>query len=268
MTLPPNAFKIALRERRPQIGLWVAMADAYAAEIAGHAGFDWLVIDGEHGPNDLRSILAQLQALQGSPSEPVVRLPVGETWMIKQALDIGARTLLIPMVDSAEQAEMLVRAVRYPPHGVRGMGSGIARASRFSTIPNYVAKASDDICLLIQAESRAAMADLERMAKVDGIDGVFIGPSDLAADMDFPGNIEAPEVQAAIEQGIATILRAGKPAGILTSHESLNRRYLDLGATFVAVGADVSEFSAALKRLRMKYKPDADTGETPTSGGY
>jgi 4-hydroxy-2-oxoheptanedioate aldolase len=268
MTLPPNAFKIALRERRPQFGLWVAMADAYAAEIAGHAGFDWLVIDGEHGPNDLRSILAQLQALQGSPSEPVVRLPVGETWMIKQALDIGARTLLIPMVDSAEQAEMLVRAVRYPPHGVRGMGSGIARASRFSTVPNYVAHASEDICLLIQAETRAAMADLERMAKVNGIDGVFIGPSDLAADMGFPGNIEAPEVQDAIEKGIATIVKAGKPAGILTPHEHLNRRYLDLGATFVAVGADVSEFSAALRQLRHKYKPDVDAVAAPVSRGY
>lgn len=268
MALAPNAFKTALRERRPQIGLWVAMADAYAAEIAGHAGFDWLVIDGEHGPNDLRSILAQLQALQGSPSEPVVRLPVGETWMIKQALDIGARTLLIPMVDSVEQAEMLVRAVRYPPHGVRGMGSGIARASRFSTIPDYVANASKDICLLVQAETRAAMADLERIARVDGIDGVFIGPSDLAADMGFPGHIEAPEVQAAIENGIATILKSGKPAGILTSHESLNRHYLDLGATFVAVGADVSEFSAALRQLRLKYKPDADAGDTPSMGGY
>jgi 4-hydroxy-2-oxoheptanedioate aldolase len=268
MPLPPNAFKIALRERRPQFGLWVAMADAYAAEIAGHAGFDWLVIDGEHGPNDLRSILAQLQALQASPSEPVVRLPVGETWMIKQALDIGARTLLIPMVDSAEQAEMLVRAVRYPPHGVRGMGSGIARASRFSTVPDYVASASEDICLLIQAETRAAMADLDRMARVDGVDGVFIGPSDLAADMGFPGKIEAPEVQQAIEAGIATIIGAGKPAGILTSHEHLNRRYLDLGATFVAVGADVSEFSAALQRLRVRYKPDTDNGGPPAAGGY
>src|ERR1700712_1680805 len=142
MSLPSNAFQIHLREGRPQIGLWIAMADPYAAEIAGHSGYDWLVIDGEHGPNDLRSILAQLQALQGSPSEPVVRLPVGGTWMIKQALDIGARTLLIPMVDSAEQAETLVRAVRYPPHGVRGMGSGIARASRFSTVPDYIANAS------------------------------------------------------------------------------------------------------------------------------
>ncbi|MET0748485.1 MAG: HpcH/HpaI aldolase/citrate lyase family protein [Rhizobium sp.] len=267
MTLPPNAFKLALQQRRPQIGLWLAMADAYAAEIAGHAGFDWLVIDGEHGPNDLRSVLAQLQALQESPSEPVVRLPVGESWMIKQFLDIGARTLLIPMVDSAAQAEALVRAVRYPPHGIRGMGAGIGRASRFNTIAGYVADAGRDICLLVQAETRAALADLERIAAVDGIDGVFIGPSDLAADMGFPGNLEAPEVQVAIEQAIATILRAGKPAGILTFNETLNRRYLELGATFVAVGADVTVFSSALQQLRRRYGPDAD-GEHTAPRGY
>jgi 4-hydroxy-2-oxoheptanedioate aldolase len=266
MTLPPNAFKTALREGRPQIGLWVAMADAYAAEIAGHAGFDWLVIDGEHGPNDLRSILAHLQALQESPSEPVVRLPIGESWMIKQVLDIGARTLLIPMVDSAEQAEALVRAVRYPPHGIRGMGAGIARASRFNTIPGYVADAGQDICLLVQAETRAALADLQRISAVDGIDGVFIGPSDLAADMGFAGNLEAPEVQSAIEKAIATILKAGKPAGILTFNETLNRRYLDLGATFVAVGADVTEFSSALQRLRRRYGPDADAADVGPRG--
>ena len=266
MSLPPNGFKAALRQGRPQIGLWLAMADAYAAEIAGHAGFDWLVIDGEHGPNDLRSILAQLQALQGSPSEPVVRLPVGESWMIKQFLDIGARTLLVPMVDSAEEAEALVRAVRYPPQGVRGMGAGIARASRFNTIPGYVAKASHDICLLVQAETRAAIADLERIAAVDGIDGIFIGPADLAADMGFPGDLEAAEVQAAIESAIATIIKAGKPAGILTFNEALNRRYLDLGATFVAVGADVTEFSSALQRLCRRYDPRADQAEAAPRG--
>lgn len=267
MTLPPNGFKAALRDRRPIIGLWVAMADAYAAELAGHAGFDWLVIDGEHGPNDLRSILAQLQALQGTPSEPVVRLPVGETWMVKQALDIGARSLLIPMVDSAEQAEALVRAVRYPPTGIRGMGAGIARASRFSTIGDYMTEARDEICLVVQAETRAAIADIERIAAVEGIDGVFIGPADLAADMGFPGNFGAPEVQAAIEQGIAAILKAGKPAGILTFDETLNHRYLELGATFVAVGADVAVFSAALRQLRGRYLSGSG-GKTSDLRGY
>jgi 4-hydroxy-2-oxoheptanedioate aldolase len=266
-TLPPNGFKAALRDRRPVIGLWVAMADAYAAELAGHAGFDWLVIDGEHGPNDLRSIMAQLQALQGSPSEAVVRLPVGETWMIKQALDIGARSLLIPMVDSAEQAEALVRAIRYPPNGIRGMGAMIARASRFGTVSDYAERAADDICLVVQAETRAAMADIERIAAIDGIDGVFIGPADLAADMGFPGNFGVPEVQEAIEKGIAAILKAGKPAGILTFDEALNRRYLELGATFVAVGADVFEYTAALGRLRGRYLPNA-SGQNQGPRGY
>jgi 4-hydroxy-2-oxoheptanedioate aldolase len=267
MTLPPNGFKAALRDRRPMIGLWLAMADAYAAELAGYAGFDWLVVDGEHGPNDLRSIMAQLQALQASPSEVVVRLPVGETWMIKQALDIGARSLLIPMVDSAEQAEALVRAVRYPPDGIRGMGAVIARASRFGTVADYASTASDNICLVVQAETRAAMADIERIAAVDGIDGVFIGPADLAADMGHPGNFGVPEVQAAIEKGIASILKAGKPAGILTFDEVLNRHYLDLGATFVAVGADVFEYSAALQRLRNRYLP-AKADQKPGAKGY
>lgn len=254
MPVPRNAFKEALKSKTPQIGLWLDMGDAYAAEIAGKAGFDWLVIDGEHGPNDLRSILAQLQALSSSSAEPVVRPPMGETWMIKQLLDIGARTLLVPMVDAAEQARALVRAVRYPPDGVRGVGAAVARASAFNTIADYAETASDEICLLVQAESRAAIADLANIAAVDGIDGVFIGPADLAADMGFLGRMDAPEVQEVIESAIATILSAGKAAGILTFSETLNRRYLDLGATFVAVGADVTEFSSVLQALATRYK--------------
>jgi len=268
MPAPKNAFKAALKSNKPQIGLWLDMADAYAAEIAGYAGFDWLVIDGEHGPNDLRSILAQLQALSASSAEPVVRPPMGETWMIKQLLDIGARTLLIPMVDSAEQARALVRAVRYPPAGVRGVGAAVARASAFNTIPDYAETAEDEICLLVQAESRAAIADLANIAAVDGIDGVFIGPADLAADMGFLGRMDAPEVQQVIEAAIATILAAGKAAGILTFSETLNRRYLDLGASFVAVGADVTEFAGVLKALAARYK-SADSPELPVPrAGY
>jgi 4-hydroxy-2-oxoheptanedioate aldolase len=171
------------------------------------------------------------------------------------------------MVDSAEQAEALVRAVRYPPNGIRGMGAAIARASRFSTIPDYVQHASDDICLLVQVETRAAMADLERIAAVEGLDGIFIGPADLAADLGFPGNFHAPEVQSVIEAGIATILGAGKPAGILTFDPALNRRYIELGAIFVAVGADVTEFSAALTNLRRKYSPAGDEA-APAVRGY
>ncbi|WP_117195486.1 aldolase/citrate lyase family protein [Rhizobium terrae] len=265
MPAPKNHFKAALKARKPQIGLWLNMGEALTAEVAGNAGFDWLVIDGEHGPNDIRSILAQLQALAGSASEVVVRAPIGETWIIKQLLDIGARTLLVPMVDSAEQARELVRAVRYPPHGVRGVGAAVARASRFNAIPDYAETAADEICLVVQAETMAAIRDLENIAAVEGIDGVFIGPADLSADMGYLGRMEAPQVQEVIEKAIATIVKAGKAAGILTFSESLNRHYLDLGASFVAVGADVTEFAGALAALARRYGC-GNGGEKPRSG--
>jgi 4-hydroxy-2-oxoheptanedioate aldolase len=248
-----NRFKAALKADTPQIGLWLNMADPYAASIAGQAGFDWLVIDGEHGPNDLRSVLLQLQALEASLSHPVVRLPVGEKWMIKQFLDIGAQTLLIPMVDTKDQAEALVRAVRYPPRGERGMGAAVARASRFNTIAGYAASSDAEICLIVQAESRLALENLAEIAAVEGVDAVFIGPADLAADMGYAGKLDAPEVQEAIEQALATIQNAGKPAGILTFDEKLNKHYLSLGARFVAVGADVTEFVGALQSLAGRY---------------
>jgi 4-hydroxy-2-oxoheptanedioate aldolase len=266
MPAAKNKFKAALQAGLPQIGLWLNMAEALPAEIAGRAGFDWLVIDGEHGPNDLRSIMAQLQALAASPSEIVVRPPVGETWMIKQLLDIGARTLLVPMVDSAEQAQELVRAMRYPPAGKRGMGAAVARASQFNAIPDYTETADDEVCLLVQAETMAAIDDLERIAAVEGVDGVFIGPADLSADMGYRGRIEAPEVQQVIESAITRIVSAGKPAGILTFNEGLNRRYMDLGASFVAVGADVTEFSGALRTLAGRY--GRGVGAVKHSAGY
>lgn len=253
MPAPKNAFKARLQAGLPQIGLWLNMAEPLPAEIAGHAGFDWLVIDGEHGPNDLRSIMAQLQALSSSSSEAVVRPPMGETWMIKQLLDIGARTLLVPMVDSAEQAKALVDAVRYPPEGKRGVGAAVARASAFNAIADYTDTAADEICLLVQAETMAAIDDIERIAEVEGVDGIFIGPADLSADMGFRGQIGAPQVQDVIENAIRRIVAAGKPAGILTFDEELNRRYLDLGATFVAVGADVALYTSALKTLAGRY---------------
>ncbi|MFN7102360.1 MAG: HpcH/HpaI aldolase family protein [Pseudorhizobium sp.] len=262
MPVPKNLFKAALREGRPQIGLWLNTGEALMAELAGTAGFDWLVIDGEHGPNDLRSIIEQLRALSSSPAEAVVRPPMGEPWMIKQLLDAGARTLLVPMVDSAEQARALVKAVRYPPHGIRGVGAAVARASAFNTVTDYAETAADEICLLVQAETRAAIEDLENIAAVEGIDGVFIGPADLSADMGYLGRIEAPEVQEVIEKALKTITAAGKAAGILTFNEALNLRYIDLGARFVAVGSDVAEFSVTLRRLAGRYGRG-----TPGTGG-
>ncbi|MCC5986858.1 MAG: 4-hydroxy-2-oxoheptanedioate aldolase [Pararhodobacter sp.] len=253
MVLPENGFKAALAAGRVQIGCWVGLADAYGAEIAGEAGFDWLVIDGEHAPNDMRSILAQLQALGRSASHQVVRLPVGAEWMIKQVLDIGAQTVLVPMVESAAQAQALVRAMRYPPVGTRGVGAALARASRFSGIADYVQHADEGLCLLVQVENRAGLEALDDIASMDGVDGVFIGPADLAADMGHRGRPDAPEVRAAIADAIARIRAAGKPAGILATDEAQAREWLGHGVGFLAVGIDVLVLARGLRDLAGRF---------------
>jgi 4-hydroxy-2-oxoheptanedioate aldolase len=253
MDAPTNTFKTALRARKTQIGLWLGLADAYCAEICAEAGFDWLLIDGEHAPNDLRSILAQLQAAAAHASHPIVRPPIGEVYLIKQLLDIGAQTLLIPMVESAKQAEQLVAAVRYPPRGVRGVGSALARASQFNSLDRYLLTADEQICLLVQVESLAGLSNIDAIASTEGVDGVFIGPSDLAAAMGHIGNSSHPDVVAAIEKAIAAILAANKAAGILSADEALARRYLQLGATFVAVGTDVSLLGKGATNLANRF---------------
>lgn len=266
MPPPHNRFKSAIIAGRPQIGLWMGMANPYTAEICAGAGFDWLVIDGEHGPNTIPLIAAQLQALAASGVSAVVRAPVGETWIIKQILDVGAQTIIVPMVETSGEAEALVKAANYPPRGIRGVGSAMARASAFNRIPDYLATANAEVCLIVQLESAAALKNLEAIAAVDGVDGVFIGPSDLAADMGFLGAPGRPEVQAAVEDGIARIIKAGKPAGILTADQALARRYLELGATFVAVGTDVTVFSSATSKLAQSF---ANVSPTTNDGaGY
>lgn len=261
MPAPRNPFKAALKAGRPQIGLWLNTGEALPAEIAASVGFDWLVIDSEHGPNDLRSIIDQMRAIAPSAAEAVVRPPLGEAWFIKQLLDAGARTLLIPMVDTPEQARALVQAVRYPPRGTRGLGAAVARASGYNAVTDYAQTAEDEICLLVQVETRTAIDNIEAIAAVDGVDGIFIGPADLSADLGFIGRIDAPEVQDVIEKAIGRIVAAGKPAGILTFSETLNRRYLELGACFVAVGSDVTELGGALRALAGRY------GKGPGSSG-
>ncbi|QKV20295.1 4-hydroxy-2-oxoheptanedioate aldolase [Oricola thermophila] len=253
MPAPVNEFKAALSRGERQVGCWLGLADAYAAEIMGTAGFDWLLIDGEHAPNDLRSILAQLQALEASPSHSVVRLPIGETWMIKQVLDLGAQNILVPMVESGEQAAALVKAVRYPPRGVRGVGSALARASRFSGISDYLTTADDEICLLVQVENRAGMAALDDILAVEGIDGVFIGPADLAADMGHIGKPGTPEVQEAIAVAIGRIHAAGRASGILATDPAAIDTYAALGVTFIAVGIDVVLLAGAARKLAKQY---------------
>lgn len=257
MQTPENLFKKALRHQQPQIGLWMGLGSTVTTDICAGAGFDWLVIDGEHGPNDLTTLLAQLQVVAAYPnSHPVVRVPHDNAALLKQVLDIGATTVLVPMVDTAAQAAAIVKACRYPQDdgqgGIRGMAG--TRASRWGRFPNYGKEANDQVCVLVQAETREALKNLDAIAATPGVDGVFIGPADLSASMGHIGNPSHPEVQAAIVDAIARIRQAGKAPGILMGDEALVRQYLSLGALFVAVGVDGMILSRQTSALAAKYK--------------
>ncbi|MEQ4531466.1 MAG: 4-hydroxy-2-oxoheptanedioate aldolase [Mixta sp.] len=248
-----NLFKQALQQKQPQIGLWLGLANSYSAEVLAGAGFHWLLIDGEHAPNDVRSVLGQLQAVAPYNTHPVVRPPWNDAVIIKQLLDIGAQTLLIPMVQTAEDAQNAVRACRYPPNGVRGVGSALARASRWNRIADYLLRADEQICVLVQIETRQGVENLAEILAVDGVDGVFIGPADLSADMGFAGNPGHPAVQQVIEQCIDTILAANKAPGILMANEQLARGYLERGALFVAVGVDTTLLARSAEALAARF---------------
>ncbi|WET08125.1 4-hydroxy-2-oxoheptanedioate aldolase [Pseudomonas sp. D3] len=254
MDMPINRFKQRLCSGETQIGLWLGLADAYCAELAANAGFDWLLIDGEHAPNDLRGMLGQLQAIAPYASQAIIRPVVGDSALIKQLLDIGAQTLLVPMVESAQQARELVRAMHYPPQGIRGVGSALARASRWNSIAGYLDQADAQMCLLVQIENLEGLANLEAIAQVEGVDGVFIGPADLSAAMGYRGNPGHPAVQAAIEDAIARVRQAGKAAGILSADQALARRYIELGAAFIAVGVDTTVLMRGLQSLAATFK--------------
>jgi 4-hydroxy-2-oxoheptanedioate aldolase len=261
MQLPFNTFKQALHNKQAQIGLWLGLSDSYTTEICAGAGFDWLLVDGEHAPNDLRSILQQLQTIAGYPaSHPIARVPMGHgkvgEMLIKQYLDLGITTLLVPMVDTPEQAEALVSATRYPQNdgggGIRGMAG--ARASRFGRYPAYAHEANAQICLLVQAETQTALDNLDAIASVEGVDGIFIGPADLSASLGHVNNPTHPAVQAAIEDAMARINKAGKAVGILTTDETLAKHYLALGALFVAVGLDTHLLARHTSALAARFK--------------
>lgn len=247
MPAPHNSFKAAIAAGELQIGCWLGLADPYVAEISASTGFDWLLIDAEHAPNDLRSITAQLQVIAARTPHAMVRPPIGETWLIKQLLDAGAQSLLIPMVESGAQAKALVDAVTYPPHGVRGVGSALARASDFAGISDYLTTARQEICLLAQVENQKGMAALDDILAVDGLDGVFIGPADLAADMGFIGQPGQSEVKEAVITAIERIVASGKAAGILTLDKELQEVCRDLGATFIATEIDVTLFARNMR---------------------
>jgi 4-hydroxy-2-oxoheptanedioate aldolase len=261
MDMPLNQFKRALAAGETQIGLFLGLANAYAAEVVGTAGFDWLLIDGEHGPNDLRSIIEQLQALAQYPVRPVVRTVDHDVARIKQLLDGGAQTLMVPMVETAAEAESLVRAMRYPPHGIRGVGTALARAARWNGVDGYFAQADGEMCLIVQIESTAGLAGLDDILKVDGVDAVFIGPSDLAASMGYLGQPGHPEVKAAVEGAIRKIAAAGKAAGVFSADPAIAAQYKALGASFLLVGVDALLLRNASVALAAKFK-EAEDGKS------
>jgi 4-hydroxy-2-oxoheptanedioate aldolase len=261
-----NLFKRALLDQKKQIGLWLSMADPYLAEVSATAGFDWMLIDGEHAPNDVRSILSALQAVAPYRTQPVVRAVRGEPSLIKQLLDIGVQNLLVPMVDTAEQARNIVSATRYPPVGIRGVGSAVGRASRWSARTDYLQVSDSEICLLVQAESVKALQNLKEICAVDGVDGVFIGPADLAASMGHRGNPAHPDVQAAIRDAMKTIVASGKAAGTLTSDPELAKGYLEIGCTYVAVGVDILIFANAIRKLSSTFiSSDVEVSNKPSA---
>ena len=253
MPVPTNHLKAALAAKMPQIGIWISLASPYSAELLSDVGFDWLLIDAEHGPNDIPTILSQAQTI-GRRTNVVVRPPTGEAWMIKQILDLGVQTLLIPMIESVDYAKAVIAATLYPPKGIRGVGAGSARASNFGQMADYIQNANDEICLILQVESRAGLAALPGILELDGVDCVFVGPSDLAADMGYPGNSAAPQVQAAIDDALGQIVASGKAAGILTFDTVAVAHYLKLGVTFVGVGSDVALLAKAASTLALKMK--------------
>jgi len=252
MELPVNTFKRAIKAGRLQVGLWCSLSSSVSAEVVADSGFDWLLLDTEHAPNELPMVYGQLQAVTGGSAHPIVRLPWNDPVVIKRYLDAGAQTLLLPMVQTEEEARQAVAATRYPPHGIRGFAAG-ARASRFGRVKDYHAKAGDEVCVLVQVETKLGLDNLEAIASVEGIDGVFIGPGDLSAALGFLGQQGHPDMVKIIEDAIGRIRACGNAPGILTSDEALAKRYIELGCLFTAVGSDIGLLARGADALAAKF---------------
>jgi 4-hydroxy-2-oxoheptanedioate aldolase len=253
MNLPENSFKRALARGKPQIGLWSSLSSNYTVEVIAGAGFDWILLDSEHSPADIENLLTQLQAAAPYPTHPVVRIPWNDMVTIKRVLDIGAQSLLVPYVSTADEARAAVSFTRYPPAGVRGV-AGTTRATRFGRVADYARRAHEEICLLVQVETQAALDNIEAICGIDGVDGVFIGPADLHASLGHPGEIANPKVKPLIDDAIRRIRKSGKAPGILTPNEADARHWLECGALFVAVGADVGILARGAEALAAKFK--------------
>ncbi|WP_093360975.1 HpcH/HpaI aldolase family protein [Tropicimonas isoalkanivorans] len=249
MPAPQNPIKKALAEDRLQLGCWLNFGHPDIAAICASAGFDWCLIDAEHGPNTLEMIHAQLNAMQGHSAAPVVRVPWGESWLLKRVLDLGVQTVVVPMVDTPEQAAKVVSACKYPPEGTRGRGAMLARATNWAQIDDYEQTANDEICVIVQAETRLALDNLDEIARVPGVDCVFVGPADLSADLGFRDDMGAPEVMSAIEDAVRRIRAAGTAAGVIFYEEALYPHFAKLGVRFLGVGADATTMAPAVRAL-------------------
>lgn len=268
MPAPKNLFRKRLTGNRTIFGSWVGLPDATASEIAAGAGFDWLLIDAEHVPLSVDRVMTLLRAIAPYDVAPVVRPVSGDPNLIKQLLDVGAQTLLVPMVETAEQARDLVRATRYPPQGLRGVGTSLARAAQWGATGDYLQTANDEICLLLQVETMKGLKNLQQIVDTIGVDGVFIGPSDLSASMGHIGEPGHPDVVAAVEQAIATVTKSGKLPGVLCTNGPIIKRYVEAGAQFVAICVDTMVLSQGLRSALQVVKPLSEMDLTSHSGGY
>jgi 4-hydroxy-2-oxoheptanedioate aldolase len=251
-----NSFKAALAGSATQYGLWLGLTEPVCIEIAAGAGYDWLCLDAEHAPFDAKSLLTGLQVAAAYPSHMMVRVAEGSATNLKQVLDLGAQTVVVPMVESAAQAHTLVAAVRYPPRGVRGIGTAVARAARWNRATDYIARADDEICLVLQVESRRGLEALDAIAAIDGVDAVFIGPADLAASLGHPGDPGHVDVRAAMRGAFAAIRAAGKAAGAISADEALAREYEAEGCNFLALGTDTGLLAAASSAVISRFRQD------------
>ncbi len=265
---PRNQFKQGLESGDTQFGLWLSIPDTTVAEMMAGAGFDWLLVDHEHGPYELRDVMHTLQAVAPYEVGTIVRPVNDDPALLKKMCDIGVQSFLVPMIDTAEQAEAVVQAVNYPPTGRRGLGTSMARAARWNTVPNYLKKANAEICVIVQAETTTAIDNLEAIANVDGIDGVFIGPSDLSASMGYVGDVSHPDVIKTVSAGIETIRAASKYAGLLCLDDSQVAHYVSCGANFVGVGVDTLLIGNSARTLAAKFGSTEADDEPSSPAGY
>lgn len=263
-----NTFKARLKSGDEMLGLWFGLANNIAAEICAQSGFDWMLIDAEHSPLSDKDILSCLQAVAAYDINPIVRPVSGDKAVLKRLCDIGVQTFLVPMIDDAKQAASVVSAVQYPPSGTRGLGTSMARAARWNMTPDYFARANDEMCVILQIETKAGLKNLKKIAKVDGVDAIFIGPSDLGAALGYPGQPDHPSVVNAVSNAIQDVRACGKPAGVLAVTSELVETYKNAGANFIGVGSDCGILAKGVQRLYEGFASGENANGQDVKGDY